>query len=96
MGTSKFGQISGTLNNGGKFYTAAAMAYLELEAPGGVAGVTETSLASYTALFTTASASLSQALDAELLAYNNGVAYTALSASTKTAISSSLKSGSRI
>lgn len=54
MARSTFGQISGALNNGGKFYTSNAIAQMEVEMPGGEPGETELAAAGYFAAYTNA------------------------------------------
>lgn len=49
MATNRFDEISGTLPNGGKYYTAFAVSQMETEMPGGTAGVSETAAATYLA-----------------------------------------------
>lgn len=86
MGSSYFGQISGSLNNGGKFYTQTAITEMEIEMPGGEVGVTEAALASSQANLSTANetAGSGSAVITELIA--DAAAMTAMAAPLSSSI----------
>ena len=69
MGLSPFGQISGSLNNGGKFYTAKAISNMEIEMPGGPAGVSETLIISANATISSLNVLLTASIAASASCY---------------------------
>jgi hypothetical protein len=94
LAKQRFDQISGTLNNGGKFYTSKAIGDMEIEMPGGTAGISETAVTAATALAAGYSASLSSSISSSAVENNmHGSAWTLLNnfsgtAGIRTAINS--------
>jgi hypothetical protein len=83
----QFDSVSGTLPNGGKYYTAFAISTMETEMPGGAAGVSETAAAAYLAASGTcyaAAHALLQRVNTALTAATGSVAGTMASGTVAT------------